>query len=438
MSVFNLPELGEGLEEGEIVTWKVQEGGDIKADETLVEIMTDKATIEIPSPATGKVTKLYYKEGETARVGKPLVNVEVTGEVSAEAEPAGEVKKEEKKESSAPREESKKESPPSATKESDIEDSDTGDLATGEPTKAASSSAEKVLAAPAVRKMAREKGIDLTQVHGSGDRGRILKADLVTTQRSGTSTGLTLHAAESFRKNLEERIPYRGIRRKIGEHLSKSMQTAVHFNHFDEMDFSQVIKLRKEANAYAQREGFGVKVTFLPFYIKGAIAALKKFPILNSSLDEEAGEVVIKHYYHFGISVQTDNGLMVAVIRDCDKKSIFELAQEIKETADRARVGKASREDLTGSTITITNPGSIGGLYATPVINYPETVILGMYSIKKRPVVITEDGEDKIVARPMMYSSITCDHRVIDGAIAAGFMTTFSEYISDPGKIAFY
>ena len=180
-----------------------------------------------------------------------------------------------------------------------------------------------------------------------------------------------------------------------------------------------------------------MRLSYLPFFIKGAIAAIKKFPIINSSLDTHTNEIVIKHYYHFGISVQTDNGLMVGVVRDCDQKDVFQLAQEIKDVADRARSGKASLHDLSGSTITITNPGNIGGLYATPVIHFPETVILGMYQIKNRPVVKEMGGQEMIVARPMMYTNITCDHRIIDGAIAASYLKVFCAYMENPAKMAF-
>ena len=288
----------------------------------------------------------------------------------------------------------------------------------------------KVLAAPSVRKMAREMGVNLSQVQGSGERGRVLRSDL---QSTASGSALRIHTIAR-----EERIPFVGIRRKIAESLSKSMHTAVHFTHHDEADFGEIMKLKKEANAFAEKQEMNVHVTFLPFFIKAAIAGIKKFPILNSTLDEKTNEIVIKHDYHFGISVQTDAGLMVAVVRDCDHKDIFELAKEIREVVDRARTGKASLQDLTGSTITITNVGSLGGLHATPVINYPEVAILGMYQIKKRPVVRTIDGEDKIVACPMMYVNITCDHRIVDGAIAARFMTMLCDYIENPAKLAFY
>lgn len=412
MSTFKLPELGEGLEEGEIVAWKVKEGESIKADQTMVEVMTDKATIEVPSPAAGKVTKLFYKVGDVAAVGSDLISIEVAGQAAAP-------KKEDKKVEEA--EEEKREA--------------TG----GRVVSSSSSSAgqrvanEGVLASPAVRRMAREKGVDLTLVEGSGDRGRVLRKDLESTSTAPAPT--TGSGLQSIAR--EERIPFVGIRRKIAESLSKSIYTAVHFTHHDEADFTEVMKLRKEANAYAEQNGLA-RVTFLPFYIKAAIACLKKFPILNSTLDEKTNEIVIKHYYHFGVSVQTDNGLMVAVIRDCDRKNIFEIAAELKSVVDRARTSKASLQDLTGSTITITNVGSIGGLHATPVINYPETVILGMYQIKKRPIVKEVNGEDLIVARPMMYTNITCDHRIIDGAIAAEFLRMLCDYLENPAKMAFY
>jgi pyruvate dehydrogenase E2 component (dihydrolipoamide acetyltransferase) len=421
MSVYNLPELGEGLEEGEIVGWSVNVGDNIQADQTMVEVMTDKATVQVPSPAAGVVKKLYYSVGDMATVGGPLIEIEESSGASV-AKPQAQVPAE------TPSQASVAQAAPAAVPPAVS--------AMGAPTNGSSTK----LASPAVRKMARELNVDLGMLQGSGERGRILKSDLasVSSAAAATPARTPTQAPASSTGVLEERIPFVGIRRKIADRLSQSKFTAVHFNHFEEMDMTEVMNIRKEANAFSQKAGLGVKITYLPFFIKASIAAMKKYPILNSSLDEEKGEVVIKHYYHFGISVQTDSGLMVAVIRDCDKKNIFELAEEIKETADRARAGKATREELTGSTITITNPGSIGGIFANPVINYPETVILGMFGIKKRPIVKEVNGQEMIVARPMMYTNITCDHRVVDGAIAAGYLRLFCEYMESPAKIAFF
>ncbi len=420
MSTFKLPELGEGLAEGEVVSWKVKEGDSIKADQTMVEVMTDKATVEVPAPRSGVVKKLFYKAGELAKVGAPLIEIEEDGAAATKS-------KDESKEASEEREAApKKVAAPTSNANS-------APPAEKPSQKVSEKSSERVLASPAVRKMAREMNLALTQVDGSGDRGRVLRTDLA---KAGTQTPATRSTSAGM-KNLEERIPFIGIRRKIADRLSESYTKAVHFTHFDEVDFTEVNQLRDEMNQYADRAKLGVKLTYLPFFIRGSIAALKKFPILNSTLDEERNEVVIRHYYHYGISVQTDNGLMVGVVRDCDQKDVFQLAKEIKEVADRARSGKASIQDLTGSTITITNPGNIGGLYATPIINFPETVILGMFQIKKRPIVKEINGSDTIVSRPMMYTNITCDHRIVDGAIAAGYLRQFCEYMENPARMAF-
>ncbi len=448
MAIFKLPELGEGLSEGEVISWRVKEGDDIKADSTMVEIMTDKATVEVPAPRSGRVTKLYYQPGQLAKVGAPLIDIEESS--------AATVGKSRAEESSGAR-------PSGSVNKADALPG------VGSPTQASASAASKqvpeqvrsgdtrVLASPAIRKLAREQNVDLQSITGSGERGRILKSDLETAFQVGRAVGRasslslvpsadnnshTLDVSQSrssspsATSHLEERIPFIGMRRKIADRLSESYTMAVHFTHFDEVDFSEVIRLRNEMNQEVAKKG-GAKLTYLPFFIKGSIAALKHFPILNSTLDTKANEVVVKHYYHYGISVQTDQGLMVAVVRDCDKKDVFQLANEIKEVADRARSGKASVQDLTGSTITITNPGNIGGLYATPVINYPESVILGMFQIKKRPVVVEKNGEDTIVARPMMFTNITCDHRIVDGAIAAGYLRLFCDYMENPAKMAF-
>lgn len=420
MSTYHLPELGEGLSEGEIVAWKVNEGDSIETDQTMVEVLTDKATVEVPAPVGGTVKKLHYKPGDVAKVGAALIDIEEAGAAKKAQEKEGEEATETKV---------VKEPEETLQKEAESVEKQTTASSSGRVTSIDTArGSSRVLASPAVRKMARDQGLDLAAVQGSGERGRVLKKDLEAAQVAPASGGA----------KTEERIPFVGVRRKIAEQLSKSMYTAVHFTHHDEADFSEIMKLRKEANADAEKQGLDVRLTFLPFYIKAAIAGLRKFPILNSTLDESSGEIIVKHYYHFGISVQTDSGLMVAVVRDCDQKSVFQLAKELRDVAERARNGKASREDLTGSTITITNVGNIGGLHATPVINYPETVILGMYQIKKRPVVREINGEDQIVARPMMYTNITCDHRVIDGAIAAEFLRLVCDYLENPAKIALY
>lgn len=432
MATFNLPELGEGLEEGEIVGWKVSEGDSIKTDDTIVEVMTDKATIEVPSPAAGKVTKLHHKVGDVAQVGKPLADIEASGEKSAskpekqeehqqQEDQQKEQEKQEQEEQEKPQEEEKREATTGQTTSSLT--------ASAAPQRSTTSS--KVLASPAVRKQAREKGIDLAEIQGSGDRGRVLQKDLEGAEASSGSAG-NIRALET-----DERIPFVGVRRKIADSLSKSASTAVHFTHHDEADFSQIISIREERNTQLKKEGSKTKLTYLPFVIKASIAALRKYPILNSYLDTNTNEVVVRKNYHFGISTQTDQGLMVVVVRDCERKGVVQIADDIKSVVERARNGKASREDLSGSTITITSVGNIGGLHATPVINYPEVAIIGMYEIKKRPVVYEIDGEDRIVSAPMAYMNITCDHRIVDGAIAASFMRQLCDYIQNPSRMAF-
>lgn len=421
MATFNLPELGEGLEEGEIVEWKVKVGDKIQADHTMVEVMTDKATIEVPAPASGTIKTLKYKVGDIAKVGAPLIEIEVSGGN------ASQVKEEAVQE--APKREATTGSAVTATS------TQARAAAAGAATAAVVSTGfsagnSKVLASPAVRKMAREQGVDLAQVHGSGDRGRVLRTDL---EAATTSGGTAIRALSS-----DERIPFVGIRRKIAESLTKSAFTAVHFTHNDEADFSEIIRLKDQANEYAAKNKINTKVTYLPFIIKAAIPALKKHPILNSYLDTQTNEIVIRKDFHFGISTQTDQGLVVVVIKDCDRKDIFELAAEIKTVVDKARQGKASLQELTGSTITITSVGNIGGLNATPIINYPEVAIIGMYQIKKRPIVKEIDGEEIILPAPMAYMNITCDHRIVDGAIAASFMRQLCDYIENPGRIAFF
>jgi pyruvate dehydrogenase E2 component (dihydrolipoamide acetyltransferase) len=390
---FKLPDIGEGVAEGEILKWLVKEGETVKEDQSLVEVMTDKVNVQIPSPKDGRVSRLLVKEGEVVKVGRGILVIEVEGtEQIAPPPPEREVQPE-----------------PGAAK----------------PAAQPSMDQDHVLAAPATRRLARELGVDIAQVKGTGPNGRVTEDDVrgqkaPTPQVPGTAT----QASDG-----QERIALRGVRKAIAERMARSIHTTAQVTHVDEVDMTELVLLREAFKGSAEKRG--VKLTFLPLVIKAVIPALKEFPYVNSALDEAGGEIVLKKQYNLGIATDTPNGLLVPVLKDADRKDIFELAAEIEKLAAKAKAGELGLDDVQGSTFTITNVGSIGGLFATPIINYPEVAILGLHRITKRPVV----REGKVEVRDMMYLSLSFDHRVMDGAYGARFLNRIIEIIQDPKKI---
>ncbi|OYD07481.1 dihydrolipoamide acetyltransferase family protein [Paludifilum halophilum] len=413
---FKLPDVGEGIHEGEIVQFHVKEGDSINEDDVLAEVQTDKAVVEIPSPVTGTVKKLNAQEGEVIEVGSVLAVFDTGDGDDAEEAPA---EKEEKKETEEPKEAG------TEVKED----------------KGAPKPGKKVLAMPSVRKKAREMGIDISRVEGSGPRGRITLDNLKAFAEGGAQKETAKEekpaAAEeqpaakeekqpAVAQGDEERMPLRGMRRTIAKRMAQSKFTAPHVTVMDEVDASELIEVRKWAKPMAEQKE--IKLTYLPFVIKALTAALREYPTLNASIDEEKEEIVIKKYYHMGIATATEDGLVVPVVKDVDRKSIFTLAKEIREVVGRTRERKAGVEELKGSTFTITNIGSFGGQYFTPIINYPEVAILGMGKMAERPVAV--DGE--VVVRPMMNISLSIDHRLIDGDVAARFLNRVKELLESP------
>ncbi|MCR9244858.1 MAG: 2-oxo acid dehydrogenase subunit E2 [bacterium] len=302
------------------------------------------------------------------------------------------------------------------------------------------SSPGKVLAAPATRRRARELGIDLAQVAATGPRGRITNDDLAGFQQGGGAAApaaaggagaqrFTPIAIPADPQGREERVGFRGLRRKIAEAMTRSKYTATHFTYVDDLDVTDLVKIRKEAKqAYADK---GVNVTFLPFIMKAIVQAMREFPMMNSSLDETTNELVIKKYFNFGIATDTDNGLIVPVIKDVDQKSIGQLAQDLQDLAQRTREGSVTVDDLTGGSFTITNAGNIGGLFATPVINFPEVAILGVHAIKDAPVI--RDGQ--VAVGKKMYLSVSIDHRIVDGATGARWMNIVKDCLEQPYRL---
>lgn len=412
---FKLPDIGEGVAEGEIVRWIVNEGDAIAEDDPMVEVMTDKATVEITSPVTGSVAKILVEEGAVVPVHSVIVQLESSDDAGIPAPAAA----------PAPS--------PSPAPAAPAPASSAPAPASSAPAAPASGNrGGKILAAPATRKLARESGIELAAVTGSGPRGRVTKADVEAYLQAGPAASGAAPAFQprTFAPGGTEVIPYRGIRKATGDQMVRSMYTAPHFTYVDEIDMTQLYALRKEAAAMGAEKG--VKVTFLPFIIKALCSGIRRHPSVNAELKEDEGNIVVKHDIHVGIAADTDNGLMVPVVKHADKLGMIEVAAEIQRLTEAARTGKASRDELTGSTITITSAGSIGGLFATPIINYPEVAILGVYQIKDKPVI--RDGN--VVPGKIGYLSITLDHRCVDGATAGHLMNHIKRLLENPGLLA--
>lgn len=401
------PDVGEGITEGTLVKWLVKPGDEIKADQAVAEIETDKAIVEIPTPKSGKVSKLFGKEGDILKVASTLATLSMPGEeIQVPAAKQPEMKPKEIRHVEVTPGIKPPEKPPEVP--------------------------ARVLAAPATRRLARELGVDITGVTGSGPGGRVTDEDVKKFAEAPpkpaevTPPEVAPSEVAPEIKSLEERIPIKGIRKTIGERMVKSLFTAPHVVSMDEADVTELVTLREKEKKAAEEKG--IKLTYLAFIVKAATVALKQHPYLNASLDSQKNEIVLKHYYNIGVAVDTPEGLMVPVIKNADQKSIMELAKETEKLAEEARTRKIKLSDLKGNTFTITNIGSIGGLFSTPIINPPDVAILGVHRIRDMAVVI--DGEIKI--RKILPLVLSFDHRVLDGAQAARFMNTLMEHLKDP------
>lgn len=420
---FKLPDIGEGIHEGEITKWLVSRGEKITADQPMVEVMTDKATVEIPSPVAGVVEELMVAQGETIEVGKTIIRIREEKKLDEKGFKKNFSESEVNKDRDIPI----FRSPMNPQKSDEVINS-------------------SILATPATRQLARTLGIELKNVRGTGPHGRVTKLDIqmayegqqAAVPRSShpkPTEILPTIKKESLQPSVSrgtlEKIPLKGIRKRISEAMSHSKRTAAHFTYVEEVDMTEIVRLRKEALKEAEKRS--VKLTYLPFIIKAVIPALQEFPYLNSSLDDEKQEIVLKGDYNIGIATDTPQGLMVPVIKGADRKTIWEIASEITDLSEKARSGKIGLDDLRGGTFTLTNAGSIGGVFATPVINHPEVGILGVNAIRQRPVV----KDNQIVIRDMMFLSISVDHRVVDGADAARFMNRLVYFLSEPTRLVF-
>ncbi|MFC4548881.1 MULTISPECIES: 2-oxo acid dehydrogenase subunit E2 [Halorussus] len=520
---FKLPDVGEGVSEGEIVSWLVEEGDEVSEDQAVAEVETDKAIVEVPSPVNGSVREILAEEGEVVPVGNIIITFNVEGEeeepaaettesaesdqqtesqqeTAAEPEvsegeagaagdeevstgegrvfaapsarrlarelgvdiatvegsgPSGRVTEQDVQaateggqsggeaggQSTAGGEESGAAAPDSEFEPADVQEPSAGAGAAGSggtggpaPTPAEAADRDRTLAAPATRRLAEEQGVDLNAVPASEERDgqafvtpeAVMEYAEAQQQAQRTDAAAVSAGAAGETGPREERIPYKGIRKTIGEAMSRSKFTSPHVTHHDTAVVDDLVETRGRLKPKAEESG--IRLTYMPFVMKAVVAALKQHPKLNAALDEEASEIVRKNYYNIGVAAATDAGLMVPVVEDVDRKGLLQISSEVNELVQKARDRSIAREELQGSTFTITNFGAIGGEYATPILNHPEVGILGIGELKQRPVV--EDGE--VVARHTLPISLSIDHRIVDGADAAAFGNTFIEYVENP------
>ncbi len=382
-----LPDVGEGIAEGEVVRWLVAEGAQVKEDDPLVEILTDKANVELPSPVTGTVVKILASPGQVVKVGGLLALIE-----PAAGQPAA-----------THRVTVSPDRPASASPEAPEPGQEAPPKGPGAPGVA-------VLATPVVRKLAKDLGVELADVPGTGPEGRVTEEDVRRAAGPAAPAGIPAESTS------EERIPFRGKRRMIARKMAAAKTRVPHALLVDEADVSGLLAERAKMREIGEREG--VRITILPFIMKAVAGALRRHPALNASLDEDREEIVLKKKVDVGMAVDAEDGLVVPVVRNADEKSVIELAREIERLSAAAREGTLAPGDLAGGTFTISSVGSIGGLFSYPIINVPEAAILAAHKIVTRPVF--RDGE--IVPREMMYLSLSFDHRIVDGGEATRFL----------------
>jgi pyruvate dehydrogenase E2 component (dihydrolipoamide acetyltransferase) len=465
---FKFPDVGEGITEGELLSWKVKEGDVVAEDQTLAEVETDKAVVEIPSPKAGRIVKLHVEEGEIIEVGHVLVTIEegagAAAPMIAAAAPSA-VAPTSVAAAAAPAVPAPAAPPVPASslpaKEAFYTGSVVGQLeeAPDEDEVAAprtapaaealvgagSASGEaKALAMPSIRALAKELGVDINRVRGTGPSGRVLRQDVEDWAEAGVYGRETVSAPaiakddvatgeswmggtlEHDEHGVVERVPFRGIRRTMARRMADSLAHQAQVTTTEEADVTILRRIReKERTLAAER---GIHLTYLAFVIKACTAALKRFPRVNATIEPDCGQFSLKRYYHIGMAVDTKAGLVVPNIKDCDQKSIFRIAEDIMDLVNRAQERRLDLVELKGGTFTVTNYGAIGGLYATPVTNYPEVAILGMGRVREMPVV----QRGQVAIRLMLPLSLTYDHQLIDGAEATRFLNLVISYLEDP------
>lgn len=411
---YRFPELGEGLHEGEIVKMHIKPGDKVTDDDIVMEVQNDKAIVEVPCPVNGTILEVFAKDGQVMKMGEVVAIIDAEGELPDQPDAP---------EAEAPAAEEAKaaEAPKAAAA-------------------APSAPDREVLATPSVRKLARELGVDIATVAGTGNAGKITREDVEAVANGGApapkaeaaveapaeKAAATTTTVSSDRFVEEERVPFKGIRKAIANAMVKSAYTAPHVTIMDEVDVTELVEFRTRLKPMMEKKG--KKVTYLPFIVKALVAACREFPVMNAMIDEAANEIVYKKYYNIGIATDTDNGLIVPVIKDADRRSIWMIADDIRDLAARGRDGKLAPNEMKGSTISITNIGSAGGMFFTPIINFPEVAILGTGRISQKPVV--KNGE--IVPASVMALSLSFDHRIIDGATAQNFMNYIKQLLANP------
>lgn len=409
---FKLPELGEGVYEAEFIAWKVKAGDAVKRGQSLMEVMTDKATMEVPSPFAGVVSALRFEPGQQIKVGDVALSYE--GDAASAASPNGGKPR--------PLVSEAAETTPAPPRR--------GSKATLTTAPRVALFGEVVKAAPSVRLMARKLGIDLAQVRGTGAGGRVLIEDLAGLVAAPDGAKRPVAEPVPDFGTPGTRIKLVGLRRKIAEHMVLSKRTVPHYSYVDECDVSELVRLREAfKEPYAQRS---VKLTYLAFFVKAVAQALKDVPLVNSFLDESANEIALHDHYHIGIAVATPAGLIVPVVRDVDQKDMAAVARDIERLSADARSGKTKLEDLRGGTFTVSSVGNIGGLISTPVINHPQVGILGIGKVVKRPVY---DVAGSLIPAHIVYLSFSFDHRVVDGAVGAAFGNAVIRRLQKPADM---
>ncbi len=418
---FKLPDIGEGIAEAEIVAWHVKVGDTVEEDQQLADMMTDKATVEMESPVAGKVTKLAGEVGDQIAIGSVLVEIETGGSVTADTPAADSTNEQPLADgASEPTPEQEEAMPVTATADPVPAARPAPAAPKAEPETEAARA--QVLASPAVRQRARDLGIDLALVKTASDRVRHSDLDAFLLYQGGSVS------ARGPAPRADETIKVVGLRRKIAENMQEAKRRIPHFTLVEEYDVTDLEDTRAMMN---RDRGSNPKLTLLPFLITAMAKALPDWPMLNATFDDDAGVITRHGALHLGMATQTDNGLMVPVIRDAQSKSVWQLASEITRLADAVRSGKASREELSGSSITLSSLGPMGGITSTPVINRPEVAIIAVNKVEEKVVVI--DGELEV--RKRMNLSLSCDHRVVDGWDAANFMQALKGYVENPIRL---
>ena len=420
-----VPVLGESISEATVAKWLKKEGDSVEADEPIVELETDKVNLEVPSPITGTLTEINSKDGSVVEVGALLGSVNENGSAVGKIKEIKKVSTQPKENNVIPLEVSKKQ-PKVFEEKQDNEDSEESPLILTNEIKEVAPQIETIsnqTLSPAVRKIVVENKIDVQAIKGTGKDGRILKGDLISLMGANPQP-----SERKVQYGQEERIKMTRLRQTIAKRLKQAQENAALLTTFNEVDMSSIMEMRKENQEDFQNR-YGIKLGFMSFFVKACVLALKAFPAVNAEIDGD--EIIYKNYYNISFAVGTDKGLVVPVLRNTDELSFADIEKNIKEISEKARDGKLTIEDLQGGTFTISNGGVYGSMLSTPILNLPQSGVLGMHNIVERPVAI--DGEVKI--RPIMYLALSYDHRIIDGKESVSFLKMIKENLEDPRRL---